>query len=128
MNDNVLSKSFLDAQRERLLTLRKQLIGTADAAGNEEGLLQQTAGGEPQDSGDDAERFAQQDRDESILSHNEGRLTVVDRALEKLDEGTYGISDGNGETISKARLEAIPETIYTIEEMEARERAERNAR
>jgi DnaK suppressor protein len=128
MNDTVLSKSFLDAQRERLVALRKQLIGTADDAGNEEGLLQQTAGGEPQDSGDDAERFAQQDRDESILSHNEGRIAVVDRALEKLDEGTYGISDGNGETISKARLEAIPETIYTLEEMEARERAERNAR
>ena len=128
MNDSVLSKSFLDAQRERLLTLRKQLISSGDAAGNDEGLLQQTAGGEPQDSGDDAERFAQQDRDESLLSHNEGRLTIVDRALEKLDEGTYGISDGNGETISKARLEAIPETIYTIEEMEARERAERSAR
>lgn len=128
MTDSVLSKSFLDAQRERLLTLRRQLIGTGDAAGGDESLLQQTAGGEPQDSGDDAERYAQQDRDESLLTHNEGRVTVVDRALEKLDEGTYGVSDGNGETISKARLEAIPETIYTIEEMEERERAERNAR
>jgi DnaK suppressor protein len=128
MNDTVLSKSFLDAQRERLLTLRKQLVGTGDAAGSDESLLQQTAGGEPQDSGDDAERYAQQDRDEAVLSHNEARVKVVDRALEKLDEGTYGVSDGNGETISKARLEAIPETIYTIEEMEERERAERNAR
>jgi DnaK suppressor protein len=128
MNDSVLSKSFLDAQRERLLILRKQLVSSADGAGDEESLLQQTAGGEPQDSGDDAERFAQQDRDESLLRHNEDRLTVVDRALEKLDEGTYGTSDGNGETISKARLEAIPETVYTIEEMEARERAERAAR
>jgi DnaK suppressor protein len=122
MTASHLSESFLAAQRERLLTLRKQLISTGDAAGVDEGELQASAGGEPQDSGDDAERFARQDEDEALLAHNEGRLPQVDRALEKLDEGTYGISDGNGEHIEKARLEAIPETIYTMAEMEAKER------
>jgi DnaK suppressor protein len=128
MNASDLSESFLAAQRERLLTLRKQLIATGNAAGDVESQLQASAGGEPQDSGDDAERFARQDESEALLSHNEGRLPLVDRALEKLDEGTYGISDGNGERISKARLEAIHETIYTLEEMEANERRERQQR
>jgi DnaK suppressor protein len=122
MNESDLSESFLASQRERLLTLRQQLISTGNAAGDEESQLQQSAGGEPQDSGDDAERFSRQDESEALLKHNEGRLPQVDRALEKLREGTYGISDGNGERISKARLEAIPETIFTLEEMEDQER------
>ena len=38
----------------------------------------------------------------------------VDRALEKLEEGTYGICDGCGGTISAERLEAIPWTAHCV--------------
>jgi DnaK suppressor protein len=35
-------------------------------------------------------------------------IADIDHALEKLEEGTYGICDGCGEPIPKARLEALP--------------------
>ena len=48
-------------------------------------------------------------------------LKEVNRALEKIEEGTYGLSDRSGEPIAKGRLEAIPEALYTIEEQQRRE-------
>jgi DnaK suppressor protein len=120
-----LDSAFIERQKQRLQELRAQLIATGDAAGADESLLQSAAGGEPQDEGDDGDRFAQQDADEALLSHNEARVVTVDRALEKIADGTYGVSDGNGEAIPRERLEAVPETVYTVEEMNERERLSR---
>jgi DnaK suppressor protein len=39
----------------------------------------------------------------------------VRRALQKIEEGTYGICDATGEPIPRGRLEAVPEAIYTLE-------------
>ncbi|WP_413626335.1 TraR/DksA family transcriptional regulator [Luteibacter sp. Lutesp34] len=125
MAPTTLDDAFLARQKQRLLDLRRQLVAVGDAAGADEQALQAAAGGEPQDAGDDGERFAQQENDEAVLSHNERRLAAVDRALEKIDEGTYGISDGNGEAIPRERLEAVPESCYTVEEAADRERLER---
>ncbi|SEN22158.1 DnaK suppressor protein [Luteibacter sp. UNCMF331Sha3.1] len=116
-----LDDAFLASQKQRLLTLRQQLIAAGDAAGADEQLLQSAAGGEPQDAGDDGERFAQQENDEALLAHDEARLAAVDRALEKIDEGTYGFSDLSREPIPRARLEAVPETTFTVEEAADRE-------
>ncbi|MGH3107018.1 MAG: TraR/DksA C4-type zinc finger protein [Rubrobacter sp.] len=38
-----------------------------------------------------------------------------------MDEGTQGIYDDKGDLIPKARLEAVPEAIYTIEAQNRRE-------
>jgi DnaK suppressor protein len=39
----------------------------------------------------------------------------VDRALAKLDDGTYGICDSCGEPILPARLRAAPESVRCID-------------
>lgn len=39
----------------------------------------------------------------------------VNRALAKLDEGTYGICDSCGKPIAPARLEAAPESVLCID-------------
>jgi DnaK suppressor protein len=38
----------------------------------------------------------------------------VERALEKLDEGTYGLCDRCGDPIAPARLAAAPDSIHCI--------------
>jgi DnaK suppressor protein len=55
----------------------------------------------------------------------EHRLRAIERALAKIDEGTYGLSDLSGDPIPKGRLEAMPEAVLTIQEEEARERQQR---
>lgn len=41
-------------------------------------------------------------------------LADVDRALEKVDEGTYGLCDDCGQPISSERLEAISSAILCV--------------
>lgn len=41
-------------------------------------------------------------------------LADVDRAIAKLDEGTYGICDRCGEPIPAERLEAIPSAVLCV--------------
>jgi DnaK suppressor protein len=42
-------------------------------------------------------------------------LKYIDRALEKINEDTYGICDITGKEIPKARLEAVPYATMTVE-------------
>jgi DnaK suppressor protein len=41
-------------------------------------------------------------------------LAAVDRALEKVDEGTYGLCDDCGQPISSERLEAMPSATLCV--------------
>ena len=41
-------------------------------------------------------------------------IADIDRALAKLDDGTYGRCDGCGEEIVEARLEALPASVRCV--------------
>ncbi len=43
-----------------------------------------------------------------MIQDSEAEIIDIDRALEKLDEGTYGVCEGCGEDIPAARMKAIP--------------------
>ena len=49
-------------------------------------------------------------------------LRQIERALEKIQDGTYGICDISGEEIPKARLEAMPYAATTVKAQEKLER------
>lgn len=51
------------------------------------------------------------------------RIRMIDRALEKIENGTYGICEGTQKPIPEARLNAIPWTPYTVDYAE---RVEKN--
>lgn len=55
------------------------------------------------------------------------KIKLIDRALEKIDEGTYGVCEGTGKTIPEARLNAIPWTPYTVEYAEQVEKQRKKA-
>jgi DnaK suppressor protein len=116
-----LDDAFIAHQRERLLELRARLIASGDAAGVDENTLQTAAGDEPADAVDDGDRLEQQSDDEALFAHDLDRIATIDRALEKIREKTYGLSDGNGEPIGRAHLEAVPEAIFTADELRARQ-------
>ena len=46
----------------------------------------------------------------------------IERALQKLEQGTYGLSDDSGEPIARERLDSMPEAIYSVQDEAARER------
>lgn len=55
------------------------------------------------------------------------KLGLIDRALEKIDKGTYGICEGTGKSIPEARMNALPWTPYTVEYAEQSEKQKRES-
>ena len=53
-------------------------------------------------------------------------LDKIQKALEKLEAGTFGVCDDCGERISAKRLEARPETTLCIRGKEDQERVEKD--
>ena len=53
-----------------------------------------------------------------VTSKEFGILRQIERALDKIEEGTYGICDITGEEIPLARLEAIPYATMTVKAQE----------
>lgn len=67
---------------------------------------------------DSQERSTQLENDEVLGALDEaGRSELVEirSALARLDDGTYGVCGGCGESISDARLDAIPATELCID-------------
>lgn len=50
----------------------------------------------------------------ALRASAEAHLVEIDLALQKLDDGTYGICDGCGQTIAPGRLDARPAARYCI--------------
>ena len=115
-----LSRAFIERQRKRLEILRDQLLAMMEETEIEERDLQNADVGEPRDFGEESIIAAQSEIGDALHNVNERRLRDVERALEKIQEGTYGLSDASGEPIPKARLENVPEAIYTVEEEKQR--------
>lgn len=57
-----------------------------------------------------------------VTSREYGILRQIERALEKIDEDTYGICDISGEDIPIARLEAVPYATMTVKAQEKLEK------
>src|SRR5436305_4426760 len=49
-----------------------------------------------------------------VTSKEYGTLRQIERALEKIDEDSYGVCDITGEEIPLARLEAVPYATMTV--------------
>jgi DnaK suppressor protein len=53
-----------------------------------------------------------------VTSKEYGILRQIERALEKIEDNTYGVCDVTGEPIPKARLEAVPYATMTVKAQE----------
>jgi DnaK suppressor protein len=126
VHDDELDQGFVERQRERLVALREELTRIRD--GVEEDLRDLGEAEEDfteHDSGDMSQSMFTREMDATMGQRAERRLGDVDRALEKIEEGTYGYSDESGEPIPAGRLEAVPEAVRTVEEQQRFERERR---
>ena len=116
-----LDAAFLDKQRQYLLRLQASLRAAARSSESEESDLRDDATDGALESEDDAQKLAALELDGNLVVRDLERLERVDRALQKIAEGTYGISDLSGAPIPRERLEAVPEALYTLTEERGRE-------
>jgi DnaK suppressor protein len=119
----VLDQAFIEQQRRKLTQLREQLLRATQAGETEEAEIRSQSLGEAHESEDDAQKLALLEIDGTAVERSIQRLVRIERALQKIEDGTYGLSDASGDPIPRARLEAMPEAIYTVSELRDREPA-----
>jgi DnaK suppressor protein len=122
---DALGQEFIEGQKQRLIDLRHELVGVRDRLAEDERGLEGGDDFAETDTGDMSQSIFDREMDASVEEGIERRLGEVERALQKVEEGTYGVCDDTGEEIPRGRLEAVPEAIRTVE---AQQRFERERR
>jgi len=101
-------KERLDAQRE---TLQHQIASLERAMASPDATDEAM-----QERGDDALFLRGRDDDWDQLHFARDELARVDRALARIADGTYGVSEVSGKLIPRARLEALPSATTLVDE------------
>ena len=116
-----LSRDFIEQQHRRLLALRTALLGGESKTLAGEQRFQRQHGNEAAEFEDKAQDMAQMEVDQAVQDVDTRRIAHVERALQKIADGSYGLSDLSGHPIPKARLENTPEAILTVQEEASQE-------
>jgi len=110
--DEDQARARLTAERTEVESLLAETEG--EARQNRE------TGDEPGDIGDPAQTLTAADMADAVSARLRDRLAAIGRALQRLDDGTYGRSVRSGTPIPGDRLDADPAAELTIEEAQAR--------
>ncbi len=116
--NNELSRTDRDALRAALESKRAELVRA-----HEENLFVGTHSGDAAaDPMEAATRATEEDELLGLASQERALLVEIDRALAKMADGTYGVSELSGRPIPIERLRAVPWARLAADEEEERER------
>lgn len=90
--------------RIKLADTQEETAGLGRGAGSEGG----------QDPGDLGTALSEHEQGFALAEHVRDRLDQTERAIERIRAGSYGICEGCGTTIAKARLEAFPRATLCV--------------
>jgi DnaK suppressor protein len=118
-------KKFLASARENLLETKRKLLGEIDSEMRAERESNK-------DEGMDTYDLASEERDREInfiLSDRERvKLKQIDDALERLDDGNYGVCESCGLEIAEERLTAMPFSMLCRDCQQDQEREAKSQR
>jgi len=97
------ARAALDAERVALRRQLAELGEGGDGMSFDEGFA------------DSSQVAAEQGEVRALVANLRSLLDDVERAIGKLDTGTYGLCEECGEPISPARLEAMPATRFCVQ-------------
>lgn len=115
-----LDEAFLEKQKKKLQALRAQILSTQQGETREEAGVNAEVQVQAHEAEDDAQRLTALELEGNLAAFADTRLTDIERALQKIDAGTYGVSEASGAPIPIERLEAYPEARDTLEEQKSR--------
>jgi DnaK suppressor protein len=119
-------KAFLKQAKETLEDMKSQVL-----RGIRDDMKEDREG--QKDDGRDTYDVASEERDREInyllTDRDRGKLQSIDQALERIEEGTYGICENCEGEITSERLKAMPFTRLCVQCQSEREtEAKRNRR
>jgi DnaK suppressor protein len=103
-------KKILEGMRNQL---SKSIKGSAEQVKSVDGAMAHSQHQADQGT-DDFDRSINLE----LMSHDFDLVRQIERALEKINENTYGICDVTGKEIPKKRLDAMPYANMTVEAQE----------
>lgn len=115
--DTTEARSKLEAERERLLGLHdeeEEVSGLDEEQAESSGEIADY----DQHPGDMGTDTFERTKELAVQDQLDDRLSDVDAALERIEEGTYGRCEACGKEIEPERLEARPATRYCLEHRE----------
>jgi DnaK suppressor protein len=121
-----LTKKELDELRERLVEERHDLqnqsteLEESTFSGNQSEMTGEA--GFDEEYADAGTATFERERDLSLVNNARDLMERIDKALAKMDEGTYGLCDRCGKPIEKLRLKALPYANLCIKDKQAEER------
>jgi RNA polymerase-binding protein DksA len=113
-------RTLLEEERKRIADAIEYLA--SENPGNMQDELGEIAGGSDNHLGDMASVTFDRELDDGLGEGAQQTLDQIDRALAKLDDGTYGICERCGKPIGEERLLARPWATLCIEDQRLADR------
>ena len=114
-----LDNAFLEEQRCKLLAERARYVRSAETmAAEAAALLDDREPGDLQfdeESGEGDSWAVERERDLALSAAARAAVELIDDALKRVEDGTYGICVVSGKPIQKERLRAIPWAAERVE-------------
>ena len=114
-------KKELEEIRQTLLQMKQQLGLSLKSVSDDVKTSEESKGYSQHQADEGTDDFGQTISIE-VSSKEQGIVRQIDRAIEKIDEGTYGICDVTGDEIPSKRLEAVPYATMTVSAQEKLEK------
>ena len=117
------SAEEVDEARTELLTeagrLRTEILASEQAI---TGLMRDSGDGAGDDQADTGTKNITREHEMALAGNAREMLLQTERALERLDAGTYGLCENCGNAIGKARMQAFPRATLCVECKQRQER------
>lgn len=116
-----------DEARQRLETERGRLLEVKQAADRLAAGAQEAAQRElssvDQHPAEQASETLEREIDATVLQRTEFELVEIEQALQRIEDGRYGLCEVCGKPIGDGRLEAMPAARYCVEDQARAERS-----
>ncbi|MEU3712473.1 TraR/DksA family transcriptional regulator [Streptomyces catenulae] len=99
--------------------LRAEIVASEDAIA---GLMRDSGDGAGDDEADTGTKNITREHELALASNAREMLLQTERALGRLDAGTYGLCENCGNPIGKARMQAFPRATLCVECKQKQER------
>ncbi|MEU5614245.1 TraR/DksA family transcriptional regulator [Streptomyces sparsogenes] len=99
--------------------LRTEILASEEAIS---GLMRDSGDGAGDDQADTGTKNITREHELALAGNAREMLLQTERALERLDAGTYGLCENCGDPIGKARMQAFPRATLCVECKQRQER------
>ena len=113
------ARELIEAERARIQALVREREAEGITSEPEGEQFSELAAHDQHQADLGTETF-EREKDFSLLEQLEAELDELDRALRKLDDGTYGTCEACGERIPAERLETVPGARFCVKDQARR--------